>query len=214
MDIRRQVSTGDISETLAADGSFTTAQFPHVDLKSHFAEFRDLEVPHYIIPADSNPWCQSERDLKEECMRTLLKNPEKIVAASAHYGWVHVFIVVPEVTSPELEIGRAGIIFTQTEAEPPVPGGYWMDFWEEDHGITKDEYKALPRNERAELEAKLQLQYVLTQYWPRHLEFWEPAVLERCIREKAGFRAGLFDNPELAQRLVEHERRQRAASAR
>jgi len=61
----------------------------------------------------------------------------------------------------------------------PAPSGDWMDWWEEDHekyfGVTKEEYSKLSREERAELEAKLQVKlWVDKEFWSLFAEFYYP----------------------------------------
>jgi len=74
---------------------------------------------------------------------------------------------------------NAGQLYIRNDIpEKPIPRGQWMDFWEEDHekyfGITEDKYNNLLREERALLEAKLQLKLWIEKQFERfYYEWWK-----------------------------------------
>jgi hypothetical protein len=54
----------------------------------------------------------------------------------------------------------------------PAPAGLWMDFPEEHWGIGEDDYRALPRKQRAALEAQEQLRYIEEQFYDHWVRFY------------------------------------------
>lgn len=173
--------------------------FSRVDLGGMLSPYAGRAVPHYIVNPNLYPFSQVERDLHESLMERLFSAPETVVLASARSEWAYVYILKPE---EELPFCRAGVIFTQIEGEAPVPGGYWMDAWEQGHGISKSSYSGLSLEQRAACEAGLQLQYVLDQYWGRYFIFWCPSAYEQW-RSSEGENAGPIElQPVLARRLA------------
>lgn len=63
----------------------------------------------------------------------------------------------------------------------PVLGGKWMDFWEEDHEMTEEEYESLPRSDRAAVEAELQLRkgYPQQQFAEKWVKTYLPSLSGR-----------------------------------
>jgi hypothetical protein len=174
-----------------------------LDVPPQLLPFMNCPIPHFVVDASRGPLSQIDRELHEPLMRTFLSNPAEVTLATAQSGNSYVYILEPK---EELSFGRAGVKVYQIEGEPPAPGGYWMDSWESDHRIPKSSYAKLAPNERASLEAKLQLQYVEDQYWARCFRFWFPEAYEQWRSNDAArgvCREPLEFNPALARALVQ-----------
>ena len=70
----------------------------------------------------------------------------------------------------------------------PVPIGIWLDLWERDHssyfGVREYIYKELPINERANLEAQLQLYlWVNKEYYTEYTRFYLPKEYDTWFDE-------------------------------
>ena len=68
-----------------------------------------------------------------------------------------------------------------------VPAGYWMDWWEPEHGITEEEYKKLSMRERAKLEAQLQLEKYTPEQYAQYLKEGEGEEVAPLNWEKLSY---------------------------
>ncbi len=77
--------------------------------------------------------------------------------------------------------------------DKPIPGGYWMDWWEPDHGVTEKQYNKMLESERASLECKLQLEkWTDGQFALDFADFYHPEEYDKWFWEGGGAEERMF----------------------
>jgi len=77
------------------------------------------------------------------------------------------------------DIEHTKLYIKKSNPYTPVPAGKFMDWWEPDHekyfGVSKHQWNSLPKSNRANLEARLQLKlWVEKEYKYLYNEFYYP----------------------------------------
>jgi hypothetical protein len=75
----------------------------------------------------------------------------------------------------------------------PVMAGNWMHWWEKDHekyfGVSSDEYEGMSLEQKAEVEAKLQLKlWVDMEFWSHYAEFYHTEEYDKWWWDEGGAR--------------------------
>lgn len=86
----------------------------------------------------------------------------------------------------------------------PVGAGLWMDWREEHWDITKTQYECLPREERAMLEAREQVQqWISLEFHQEWLDTYAPAISDSNWWDGGWAKLSLEERERLAKPLAE-----------
>lgn len=98
-------------------------------------------------------------------------------------------VAVAQAMRAKNPVPQGHVLYIDNEhPDEPAPSGWWMDWPEEHWGLSTEQYYGLPREKRAELEAKEQLKYVPWQYKIHWLETYAPDVYDDFWWDRGGAR--------------------------
>ena len=96
-------------------------------------------------------------------------------------------VVVTETMSPNPDATGRMFYIRKDDPTHPVPIGFWMDWWEEGHGVSREQYNKLPAGGRAKLEAALQLrEWVRKEYYDAFAGFYHTKEYDKWWWDKGG----------------------------
>jgi len=164
---------GASEEEIDADLQLATSEsgVKKVEAPMNFDKYRRRRGP---VKEGEDVHARFVRQHREEQERDVKGYDPKHVLASAEDGEFRV------------EIHDNHREFTIRKADPshPVPGGWWMGFWDDDLqevlGIDQKNYDRMSTEEKAKADAQVQLKkYAHEQYWDKFAEFYHRDEYEK-----------------------------------